>query len=115
MLAIAIYGLIERRQLANENLFLRRDLTKYEKDLVQANKALDAARLKLQSTGNGDALRDHAAKAFPSATRLIDRAVYFPPNSAANALGFSSSPVACFVSSFQLRLRPGAKTRSRIN
>ena len=39
----------------------------------------------------------------------------FPPNSAAKARGFSSSPVACFVSSFQGRVRPGANTRFRMN
>ena len=47
--------------------------------------------------------------------RAADGRAYFPPNSAANAWGFSSSPVACFVSSFQVRLRPGAKTRFRMN
>lgn len=39
---------------------------------------------------------------------------YFPPKSAANARGFSSSPVACFVSSCQVSERPGSKTRWRM-
>src|SRR6185312_13830774 len=40
---------------------------------------------------------------------------YSAEKSAAKAFGFKSSPVANFVNSFQVSVRPGAKTRSFMN
>ena len=50
-----------------------------------------------------------------TATAPIHHGIRARRNSSANACGPSGSPVAWRVSSFQLRLRPGAKTRSRMN